>query len=371
MVTVDPPIAEPTPFPPSAGPTRGPQRRRRRLLVVAFAGVSAVAIVVGLVLWLRGPDHSPKQITQDLPSGLHYVGGIDFHQAFHHEFFKRYLDSSIGATLLKEFKTRYGIDLKRLDAAAGGSMVIDGQLHVIIVVRGEFVEATLNPLLSAGSTGQVDVAGQLFYKTAAADFFAPRGVERPIETTDGDAATELEDLPKDPEAPVPANMKVANIVMGMTDEKTFIVGSQDLVERYLSGGATVKDDAMTAALLDRVNDDVVFFAVGEIKDVIGLAMTWGMPVVALLPLAGAVEGTTYVLQVEMRDEFVIHWEITLNREELVAQLKTLADNLPAPIASVSALAALAGWNIPEPEVEYDGRVIRGKMTVPFPNLPGL
>ena len=359
--------------PPLAGP-----RRRCPYLKVAALGVVVLAAIVGLTLWLRGPSVSGLEAGRSMPAGMTSVFGVDFHRILRHDWVEKLLDDPNVAQGVRLLRDSSGIDVMALESVGGGTQLIGDRLHLLMVVHGKFQADQLEPMLGTMAPRTVELDGGitlhqiplpklplgLLSGGAAADEPKPESEEEPLpeDVPAGEASIVK------PDPPLALLPNYADLLIGVLDDETFVLGSRELIERYLAGGDTVEDDETIGPLLEAIDGRAMVWGVGVV-DASGLG-----PLTSVLDMpdiAPKIDGATYSATMRLTDGFEMELTTTLPSAQVAQQLKSVLDAASLRAAPFESAFALMGVEIKPPKITVTGASVSVSTRLPLPDLPGL
>lgn len=339
-------MSEKSPVAPADADPRPTQPRPRRAgLWLGLFGVGTVAAIVVTYLFLGRTPETSREVARGLPAGLSAVGGLDVRAVLQHEWFQKWLNNPFGQRGLEHVEERYGLDLRKVRTVVCGLGVLNGEVHVIAIVTGRLDRERLEERLSGGG-GRTEVGGFLAWPVGARDLVSALGVS--------------------------ADAALAPAVAGLPDDRTLVLGSPTLIERWVDGGDTVADDEQLAPLLEAVGERSALWAVAHVSE--GLAAR--LPTIEPgdgVETAPTLAGSTlrYALRLAPK-EVTLTFELALADAATAQRLReqwSEADLFLRLRFALTLLGVASGGSGGDLVVEEDK--LRFEMTAPLPDVPGL
>ena len=255
---------------PAAAPPSWARRYRAGLLALSLA----LALAIGLTWWLRGGGDMRADLLR-LPKGLPMALTLDFQRVLALEVLASALSSAPVQASLAEAKKQVGVDVLSLGTWTMGLRVQDGAVGLISVLHGRFEVETLRATLAKIPGVVSSTLGGLPASTMTlgqpVDELVARlmpGSETPV--VDG--------------VPLPV---IPDLHFQVRDDRTLLVGTRDLLDAWLEGGATLAEDAELVAILDQeVSTDALGYGVGRWEENSPTARAFQALQAALLPQLG-------------------------------------------------------------------------------------
>ena len=360
------------------GPTRSRARTRKNIAILAVAGLVLAGAAVGAYVMFTGPKTDAMEASRALPKGLTFVGGFDIYAFVRSDWIKNVLDTAEAEKALRMLRQRSGIDVKKLDAAYGGSQLIDGEVHLLVLMSGEFDTKKVEDLFSFIASNEVEVGGHVLrelsmpgllfpgLKTPETEFQFQLGEEQDAEDEDEPLAGKAEIVDEEPAPPPPPALKPAQVVLGVINDH-FLMGSPTLIERWLKqDGDTVDDDAVMKGLLDRIDKNAIAWGVGSIGEDDLSMFNFYTQLQLEDALVDDVANSSVIMQLKLSDRLELKVEVDVATTEAAERLK---DNLGLAQTVVAAMATLQG--MPEPTINVKGKTIEATFSMKLPELPPL
>ena len=255
------------------------------------------------------------------------------------------MNNPFGQRGLEHVEERYGLDLRKVRTVVCGLGVLNGEVHVIAIVTGRLDRERLEERLSGGG-GRTEVGGFLAWPVGARDLVSALGVS--------------------------ADAALAPAVAGLPDDRTLVLGSPTLIERWVDGGDTVADDEQLAPLLEAVGERSALWAVAHVSE--GLAAR--LPTIEPgdgVETAPTLAGSTlrYALRLAPK-EVTLTFELALADAATAQRLReqwSEADLFLRLRFALTLLGVASGGSGGDLVVEEDK--LRFEMTAPLPDVPGL
>ncbi|MFT7623503.1 MAG: hypothetical protein ACI9WU_002686, partial [Myxococcota bacterium] len=269
---------------------------------------------------------------------------------------------------LEAAKQQSGIDLLNMRAIVGGSRVVDGKLHLLVVAQGVFDVGKLNTMVRLVGSGEETIAGHKLQRFDipplqgfGADAFGGGPETESGEEEDNGTATIGE------VAPPPSMITVPPIYMGAVDESLAVMGTVELLEEFFAGTDTLADDERMLDLMEEADDRGFAWGGGFITPKTVISLGAGHPLAALASANIPDEGLSFVMSMKLTDVFGLDASVTLPDAALAESVaeKLAMDPSDAPFPYALLLSS-AQYN-----VAADGNKVSVSLRMKITDLPTL
>ena len=383
---------------PELSPPR-PQRSRAPLII----GVAVLVLALAggaYFLWGRGKSDS-KSLVRGIPNGVAGVVGLNIKVVLEHDKIKPLIARPEVQAGLAKANEMAGVDVMALQSVAAGLQLIDNEFHVLAVIKGGFNVDKLNALFTTFGLGTpIEIKGKKLVKVAMADLpiggFGPRRKHKfdepklddtgagdsedgpktdTADATDATDGTDSADAPPGTASVVapkpPFKMPgIADMALGALDDKTFVVGSPTLIEKFLDGTDTVANDPDIGPLIKEVSDDAVYWGISKFKAdsaegklVLGFAETLPGPLATMVP--AFLKDSVVFFELRLAENLEGRFISVFGSEDSAKTVKEFIDTF-LPMAS-EQLKAVGG----KVEAKLEGAKLTVTLSIPVPDLEKL